>query len=164
MSEWVTEWKLLSHVWLFTTPWTVPRQAPPSMEFSRQVYWSGLPFPSPGDLPDSGIEPRSPESLHLSHQGSLKKRVTVFFIAFFLHVYILAFLSTINKDLFLKTRINESKFFQIFFPNKNEYLFLWPLLVKYIWRLLQITQRYGDNAGVFAEDSFTLWPLFSYNY
>ena len=101
---------------------------------------------------------------HLSHQGSLKKRVTVFFIAFFLHVYILAFLSTINKDLFLKTRINESKFFQIFFPNKNEYLFLWPLLVKYIWRLLQITQRYGDNTGVFAEDSFTLWPLFSYNY
>ena len=92
------------------------------------------------------------------------RRVTVLFIAFFLHVYILAFLSTINKDLFLKTRTNESKFFEIFFPNKNEYLFLWPLLIKYIWRLLQITQRYGDNTGVFAEDSSTLWLLFSYNY
>ena len=42
------------------TPWTVAQQAPPSMGFSRQEYWSGLPFPSPGDLPDPGIEPRSP--------------------------------------------------------------------------------------------------------
>ena len=42
------------------TPWTVARQAPLSMRFSRQEYWSGLPFPSPGDLPDPGIEPRSP--------------------------------------------------------------------------------------------------------
>ena len=41
-------------------PWTVAHPAPPSMEFSRQEYWSGLPFPSPGDLPDPGIEPRSP--------------------------------------------------------------------------------------------------------
>ena len=42
------------------TPWTVARQAPLSMEFSRQEYWSGLPFPSPGDFPDPGIEPGSP--------------------------------------------------------------------------------------------------------
>ena len=42
------------------TPWTVAHQAPPSMGFSRQEYWSGLPFPSPGDLPDPGIELRSP--------------------------------------------------------------------------------------------------------
>ena len=42
------------------TPWTVARQAPLSMGFSRQEYWSGLPFPSPGDLPDPGIEPWSP--------------------------------------------------------------------------------------------------------
>ena len=41
-------------------PWTVAHQAPPSMGFSRQEYWSGLPFPSPGDLPDPGIEPGSP--------------------------------------------------------------------------------------------------------
>ena len=47
--------KLLSRVWLFATPWTVAYQAPPSMEFSRQEYWSGLPFPSPGHLPDPGL-------------------------------------------------------------------------------------------------------------
>ena len=52
--------KLLSHLGLSATPWTVAHQAPPSMEFSRQEYWSGLPFPSPGDLPDPGIEPGSP--------------------------------------------------------------------------------------------------------
>ena len=52
--------KLLSHVRLFATPWTIAYHASPSMEFSRQEYWSGLPFPSPGDLPDPGIEPRSP--------------------------------------------------------------------------------------------------------
>ena len=52
--------KLLSHVRLFAIPWTVAYQAPPSMEFSRQDYWSGLPFLSPGDLPNLGIEPRSP--------------------------------------------------------------------------------------------------------
>ena len=52
--------KSLSHVRLFSTPWTVAYQAPPSMGFSRQEYWSGLPFPSPGDLPDSGIIHGSP--------------------------------------------------------------------------------------------------------
>ena len=52
--------KSLSRVPLFGTPWTVAYQAPPSMEFSRQEYWSGLPFPSPGDLPDPGIKPGSP--------------------------------------------------------------------------------------------------------
>ena len=51
--------KSLSHVRLFVTPWTVAYQAPPSMGFSRQEYWSELPFPPPGDLPDPGIEPRS---------------------------------------------------------------------------------------------------------
>ena len=52
--------KSLGRVRLFATPWTVAYQAPPSMGFSRQQYWSGLPFPSPGDLPDPGIEPGSP--------------------------------------------------------------------------------------------------------
>ena len=55
--KWV---KLLSHVWLFAIPWTVVYQASLSMGFSKQEYWSGLPFPSPGDLPEPGIEPRSP--------------------------------------------------------------------------------------------------------
>ena len=49
-----------SHVQLCVTPWTVDHQASLSMEFSRQEYWSGLPFPSPGDLSDPGIKPVSP--------------------------------------------------------------------------------------------------------
>ena len=52
--------KSLSRVRLFATPWTVAYQASPSRGFSRQEYWSGLPFPSPGDLPNPGIEPKSP--------------------------------------------------------------------------------------------------------
>ena len=52
--------KLLSHVRLFATPWTVAYQAPLSMGFSKQVYWSGLPFPFPRDLPNPGIEPGYP--------------------------------------------------------------------------------------------------------
>ena len=52
--------RLVSCVWLFVTAWTVAHQVPLSMEFSRQEYWSRLPFPSPEDLPDSGLEPRSP--------------------------------------------------------------------------------------------------------
>ena len=52
--------KSLSRVQLFVTPWTVVYQAPQSMKFSRQEYWSGLPLPSPKDLPNPGIEPGSP--------------------------------------------------------------------------------------------------------
>ena len=60
-AEWVSEWvKSLSRVWLFATPWTVAHQALPSMGFSKQEYWSGLPFPSPGDLPDPEIKLVSP--------------------------------------------------------------------------------------------------------
>ena len=56
-----------SHVWLFVTLWTIAHQAPPSLGFSRQEYWSGLPFPSPGDLLDLQIQPKtftSPEGGH----------------------------------------------------------------------------------------------------
>ena len=52
--------KSLSRVQIFATLWTIAHQAPLSMGFSRQEYWSGLPFPSPGDLPNPGIEPWSP--------------------------------------------------------------------------------------------------------
>ena len=68
---------LLSHfsrVQLFVTPWTVARQALLSMVFSRQEYWSGLPFAAPGDLPNPGIEPKSPalqaECLSTELQGN----------------------------------------------------------------------------------------------
>ena len=64
-----------SHVLLFVTLWTVAYQVPLSMEFSRQEYWSELPFAPPEDLPDPGIEPKSPAlqtgSLPLSHLGSM---------------------------------------------------------------------------------------------
>ena len=64
----------LSCVCLFVTPWTMARQLPLSMGFPSQEYWSGLPFPSPGVLPDPGIEPTSPGSQQnlycLSHLGS----------------------------------------------------------------------------------------------
>ena len=70
--------KSLSHVRLFATPWTVAHQAPPPVGFSRQEYWSGLPFPSPGDLPNPGIEPRSPalqaDTLPSEPPGKLKRR------------------------------------------------------------------------------------------
>ena len=57
---WVRVCYSLSHVLLFATPWTVSHQAPLSMKFSRKEYWSELPFPSPGDLPDPGIKLWSP--------------------------------------------------------------------------------------------------------
>ena len=74
---------VLSYVQLFVTSWTVAHQAPLSMEFSRQDYWNGLPFPSPRDLPDPGIFLTQgwhlcllhwqADSLPLSHQGSPKE-------------------------------------------------------------------------------------------
>ena len=73
--------KLLSRVRLFATPWTVAYQAPPSMGFPRQECWSGLPFPSPGDLTDPGIEPGSPalqtDALWSEPPGKPKVKVEV---------------------------------------------------------------------------------------
>ena len=51
---------MLSHVQFFVTPWTVAHQVPLSMEFDRQEHWSGLPFPSPEDIPNPGMKPWSP--------------------------------------------------------------------------------------------------------
>ena len=72
-----SEVKTLSRVRLVVTPWTAACQAPPSMGFSRQKYWSGLPFPSPGYLPHPGIELESLDCrqtlYHLNHQGSPPK-------------------------------------------------------------------------------------------
>ena len=67
--------RLLSHVQLFATPWTVAYQASPSMGFSRKECWSGLPFPSPGDLPDPRNQTRvshiaGRRFYHMNHQGS----------------------------------------------------------------------------------------------
>ena len=66
---------LVAQSCLTVTPWTIVHQAPLSMEFSRQEYWNGLPFPSPGSLPDLGIEPGLPHCrqilYHLRYQGSV---------------------------------------------------------------------------------------------
>ena len=68
------KWKSLRRVQLSATPWTVASQAPLSKGFSRQEYWNGLPFPSRGDLPNPGMEPRSLTLrqilYHMSYQGS----------------------------------------------------------------------------------------------
>ena len=67
--------KSLSRVRLFVTPWTVASQAPPAMGFSRQECWSGLPFPSPGDLPNPGIEPGMAAVTICSDFGAQKNKV-----------------------------------------------------------------------------------------
>ena len=84
---------------LFVTLWTVAYQSPLSMEFPRQEYWSGLPCPAPGDLPNPGVKPISPassalqgDSLPLSHQGSPNKPIlTHYFYSDFLSLYLESF-------------------------------------------------------------------------
>ena len=72
-----SEVKLLILVRLFATPWTVAYQVPPPMGFFRQEFWTGLPFPFPGDLPKAGIEPGSPalqaDALPSESPGKLKR-------------------------------------------------------------------------------------------
>ena len=91
---------VLSRVRFSGNPWTVDRQAPLSMEFSRQNYWNGLPFPTTsGNLPDPGIEPRLSCLLHWqadSTTASFGPKVRIFFI------FVLKFLSIIRNDLFTK--------------------------------------------------------------
>ena len=74
--------KSLSHIQLLATPWTVAYQASPTMGFSRQEYWNGLPFPSPGDLPNPGIKPGSPalqaDTLPSEQPGKVGRRIDAF--------------------------------------------------------------------------------------
>jgi len=77
-SGWECRMCVLNHVWLFAILWTEACQAPLSMGLPRQDYWSGWPFPSPGDLPNPGTDPESlvspawqADSLLLSHKGNL---------------------------------------------------------------------------------------------
>ena len=82
----------LSRVQLFVTQWTVAGQAPRSMKFSRQEYWSGLSFSPPGDLPDPEIETESPVSLELAGRFFTTeppgKPVSVSFLCLFILIYI----------------------------------------------------------------------------
>ena len=73
---------MLSHVQIFATPWTVAHQAPLFMGFPRQEYWSGLPFPSAGDLPNPGIEPESPALAGRFFTNTAKQLKAIFSMSF----------------------------------------------------------------------------------
>ena len=101
-----------SHVQLFATPWTIACQAPLSMGFSRQEYWSGLPFPSPGDLPNPGLNPHLSRLLHWQ-VGSLplvpsgKPRTYVHL--WLIHVDVWQKPNQYCKAIILQLKINELK-------------------------------------------------------
>ena len=82
--------------------WTVAHQAPPSMEFSRQEYWSGLPFPSPGDLLDPGIEPGSPawQAGSLPSESPGKS-----FLHILSYIFFKMFLKSIQVKKYIKTLV-----------------------------------------------------------
>ena len=93
-----------SHVQLLVTPWTIAHQAPLSMEFSRQEYWSGLPFPSPGDLLNPGIDPGLPYCRQildcLNHQGSpfSDKVMKYMYIKIYIGIYIYPAKTAFNSN------------------------------------------------------------------
>ena len=90
--------------WFLATPWTIACQPPLSMGFPRQEYWRGLPFPSPGDLPDLGIEPRSPaslaDSLPTELQGKLKVGYINFLFIYKAKIILCCITSYFFKDMF----------------------------------------------------------------
>ena len=99
--------KLLSRVLLFATPWAVAYQAPRSMGFSRQEYWSGLPFPSPEDLPSTGVEPgppalqtdtllSEPPGINASFSWSSTTLSTMFVFNYFLTLHLVFFILPIT--------------------------------------------------------------------
>ena len=93
------------HVPLFATSWTVAGHAPWSMEFSRQAYWSGLPYPLPGDLPNPGIDPAFPVSPVLQADSLLQSQggspSTYMYIQIYIYLYINSFIK-IRHSLTLK--------------------------------------------------------------
>ena len=104
---------VLSHVQLFATPWTIACQAPLSMGFPRQEYWSVLPFLPPGDHPDPGIEPTSPaypalrvDSLLLSQQGNSN------IIHLSIYIYIISSLSLYIYQYICDQWINKENIMQ----------------------------------------------------
>ena len=83
---------MLNHVRLFATPWTLAREAPLSLEFSRQEYWKRLPFPPPEDLPDARIKPTSPALAGgFFTTGSPGKPVYIYTYIYYTHIYFLIY-------------------------------------------------------------------------
>ena len=104
--------KSFSHVWFVETPWTIAYQPPPSMEFSRQKYWSGLPFPSLGDLPEPGMElgsatlqadtlPSEPQGSHFHEYNTLtycQLKMTVKMKMTYLWKHRLSIIKTVERN------------------------------------------------------------------
>ena len=124
---------MLSCIWFFATPWTVAHQTPLSMEFSRQEYWSVLPFAPPGDLPDPGIEPMTPASPALAGRVfttaspglGFKLRCVWFWSSGLLHY----FTKAEEPEIKLPTSVGSSKSKGV--PEKHLFLFYW--LCQSLW-------------------------------
>ena len=152
-----------SHVPVFATPWTVVRQAPLSMRFSSQKYWSGLPCPSPGNLPDPGIEPVSPsaptlqaDSLPLRHQGSPHMYIHVCIYA---HLYVCLCMHYLNIYICIPTCV--CVWVCIFRSLCSQYTLFFPSsLLSHIFFSLLINS--STNWYFIYSSSFTtnnIWPL-----
>ena len=113
--------KSLSRVQLFVTPWTVAYQASPSMRFSRQEYWSGLIFSSPGDFPDPGIKPRSPtlqaDTLPSEPPGKFQESFLELELLPFCSLYCFSFLICVLSHIMLSCIVSLSvrSFLSIFY-------------------------------------------------
>ena len=88
----------LNHIWLFATSWTKAHQTPLSMGFSRQEYWSWLPVPSPGDLPNPGIKPKSPALVDGLFTTELPGKPTYMYV--YIYIYILYLLLIIVLEIY----------------------------------------------------------------
>ena len=157
---------MLNHVQLFAMPWTVARQAPLSMGFSRQEYQSGLPFPSPGDLPNPGIKPTSStspvlptDSLPLHHVGSPSYVFLPQLKFFFIKKYFLK-IQISNKDLLYST--GDYIPFLIITYNRKSYIHIYTQCFGVYPALgtkgLQEIHPPGQELGVFTRDQGTSFP------
>ena len=102
---------MLSHIWLFANPWTAARQVPLSLGLSRQEYWSGLPFPTPEDLPYSGIEPMSsvsPADRFFTAEPPRKPEKTMAFVQSLSHVWLFATPWTAECQAFFSFTVTQS--------------------------------------------------------
>ena len=102
---------MLSHIWLFANPWTAARQVPLSLGLSRQEYWSGLPFPTPEDLPYSGIEPMSsvsPADRFFTAEPPRKPEKTMAFVQSLSNVWLFATPWTAECQAFFSFTVTQS--------------------------------------------------------